>query len=74
MAIGNLTRFWNLLSDKIKEKRAERLDWMAAGRLSSYDAYRQEVGFLNALAWLEGTAAELFEPAKPTAARDEGDE
>lgn len=54
----NESRHGQVLKRKIAEARADRLDSLAKGGATSFEAYRQSVGYLEGLDAAEGLSDE----------------
>jgi len=55
---------WSFLKKKIRLEMNEIADHMATGSCKSFEEYRQMVGFIEALAWVEREMIDLEEKAR----------
>lgn len=58
----NDTELWRLISEKVSERRESIIHAMTAGHYPSIERYRQDVGFLAGLKFVEDVVKDIYQP------------
>ena len=58
----NDTEFWRILSEEITTKRENIIHALMSGFYTDMAKYREDVGFLNGLKFVENTVTDIYNP------------